>query len=279
MPTRRPPIHPLAALASLATVGLCLCGAGAPGEVRGDNPLITLQNDSLVNGGQVAIQFGFADFEIGAATFFPHPDLFPIKIREIHIFWKSLLGGAEPTVEEAIHIYIGGIPGGTGFTEIGLLESPQMLEGGFNVYDVTALNVMINNPTPLTIGLELFDGPGDDPFDIFRASLATDTNECDAGTSYVRDNTAFAWTDLCDFGASGNLLIRCVVESLAVPDPCVGDMNGDDVVNTADLGLLLAVFGQMNPPAVPLADINGDGVVNTADLGLFLNEFGTDCTL
>ena len=46
------------------------------------------------------------------------------------------------------------------------------------------------------------------------------------------------------------------------------DLNGDGVVNGADLGLLLVDFGGSGA-----ADLNGDGIVNGADLGLMLVEW------
>ncbi len=48
------------------------------------------------------------------------------------------------------------------------------------------------------------------------------------------------------------------------------DINGDGVVDTADLGILIAFFGSTNPQA----DLNGDGVVDTADLGILIASFG-----
>ncbi|MBL9141443.1 MAG: hypothetical protein JNK53_06205 [Phycisphaerae bacterium] len=54
-----------------------------------------------------------------------------------------------------------------------------------------------------------------------------------------------------------------------VPDECDGftlDLNGDGVVNGADLGILLGAWNT----ADPAADLNDDGVVNGADLGLLL---------
>ncbi len=53
-------------------------------------------------------------------------------------------------------------------------------------------------------------------------------------------------------------------------DGLVADINGDGVVDTADLGLLIAAFGTGDPQA----DLNGDGVVDTADLGLLISQFG-----
>ena len=49
------------------------------------------------------------------------------------------------------------------------------------------------------------------------------------------------------------------------------DINGDGVVDTADLGILLGLFGTSDPQA----DLNGDGAVDTADLGILLSAFGS----
>ncbi|MBL9140573.1 MAG: DNRLRE domain-containing protein [Phycisphaerae bacterium] len=49
------------------------------------------------------------------------------------------------------------------------------------------------------------------------------------------------------------------------PPPTPGDLNGDAVVNGADLGILLGAWGTAAP-----GDLNSDGTVNGADLGLLL---------
>ena len=54
---------------------------------------------------------------------------------------------------------------------------------------------------------------------------------------------------------------------------CRADINGDGVVDTADLGLLIGQFGTAGPEA----DLNMDGVVDTADLGILIGEFGSMC--
>ena len=51
------------------------------------------------------------------------------------------------------------------------------------------------------------------------------------------------------------------------PNP---DLNGDGVVDGADMGLLLAMWGVCADPGNCPADLNGDGVVNGADIGLLL---------
>ena len=50
---------------------------------------------------------------------------------------------------------------------------------------------------------------------------------------------------------------------------CAGDLNGDNGVTGADIGLLLAQWGESGS-----ADLNGDGTVNGADIGLILSYWG-----
>lgn len=60
------------------------------------------------------------------------------------------------------------------------------------------------------------------------------------------------------------------------PPPCTGDTNGDRVVNSADLSVLLAQFGSSVVPGTG-ADVNNDGFVNGADLSVLLANFGNVC--
>lgn len=56
---------------------------------------------------------------------------------------------------------------------------------------------------------------------------------------------------------------------------CPGDVNGDQIVDTDDLGILLGAFGSVG--ADMDSDINADGVVDTNDLGMLLGNFGVAC--
>lgn len=81
------------------------------------------------------------------------------------------------------------------------------------------------------------------------------------------------WDDLV-VGYSGNVCVRVF---FAVPPPtCDGDTNNDGAVNSADLSVLLAQFGQSVTPGTG-ADFNNDGVVNAADLSVLLSNFGSSC--
>ena len=57
---------------------------------------------------------------------------------------------------------------------------------------------------------------------------------------------------------------------LAQCQDCTGDINGDDVVNGADLSQLLGSWGTTSGPA----DIDGSGLVDGADLAALLGNWG-----
>jgi hypothetical protein len=59
------------------------------------------------------------------------------------------------------------------------------------------------------------------------------------------------------------------------PVPCVGDTNGDNVVNFVDLNAVLSAFGQSGPGLT--GDVDGDGDVDFADLNAVLSAFGNEC--
>lgn len=60
---------------------------------------------------------------------------------------------------------------------------------------------------------------------------------------------------------------------------CLADVNGDGVVDLADLTNELAAFGTSFPSAEfnPAFDLNADNVVNLNDLTLLLGAFGLNC--
>ena len=71
---------------------------------------------------------------------------------------------------------------------------------------------------------------------------------------------------------NGNVRRAFIVEFEPDDTPCLGDIDGNGVVNGGDLGLVLGDWGPC--PKGCAGDINGDGVVNGADLGLLLGAWG-----
>jgi hypothetical protein len=59
---------------------------------------------------------------------------------------------------------------------------------------------------------------------------------------------------------TGTIIVR--------PPAIPGDLDGNGVVNGADLGILLGAWNQAGP-----TDLSGDGTTNGADLGILLGNW------
>ena len=73
-------------------------------------------------------------------------------------------------------------------------------------------------------------------------------------------------------GAAGEGTFAGSIDAFGTPMTPQGDLNGDGVVNGADLAILLGAWGEGGVPA----DLNGDGVVNGADLAILLGNWGVN---
>ena len=71
--------------------------------------------------------------------------------------------------------------------------------------------------------------------------------------------------------AIADLIITIKVSDVPFPADVSEDINGDGIVDGADLADLMSSWGTANP----LADLNGDGVVDGSDLGKLLGAWGT----
>jgi len=103
------------------------------------------------------------------------------------------------------------------------------------------------------------------------ASYACNDDSCDTG-SFVTFPALEGQSFLIRMGSSDGSTgaADLVIDCTPFGDPCPEDLNGDGIVNGADLGLLLGAWGTSGE------DINGDGLTNGADLGLMLGAWG-DC--
>lgn len=73
-------------------------------------------------------------------------------------------------------------------------------------------------------------------------------------------------------GASGESSFLGSIDAFGAPVAPLGDLNGDGLVDGADLGILLGDWGAGGVPA----DLNGDGLVDGADLGILLGNWGAN---
>lgn len=88
----------------------------------------------------------------------------------------------------------------------------------------------------------------------------------------VYDITLIAWDSNGVYADSEPVTFR--VNVTAGPLPCAGDLNGDHVVDLADLGIILSDYGCTDGC---VADWNNDGVVDLSDLGTVLAGYGQAC--
>jgi formylglycine-generating enzyme required for sulfatase activity len=137
---------------------------------------------------------------------------------------------------------------------------------------ITLIGEFQNSPSPYGT----FDQAGN--ASEWTESIAQDLLRVNRGGDYCTNtNVGAAFARSAGYPADVNVG-RGFRVSQAVPpvDPCVGDLNGDNAVNTADLTRFLGLFGTTVTPGAP-GDFNGDGAVNTADLTRFLGRFGSAC--
>lgn len=67
------------------------------------------------------------------------------------------------------------------------------------------------------------------------------------------------------------------VATITVTGGCSGDVNGDNLVDLSDLGVLLSHYGTMSGATRDDGDFDGDGDVDLSDLGVLLAAFGVPC--
>jgi hypothetical protein len=121
-------------------------------------------------------------------------------------------------------------------------------------------------------GVVSWDGSSWSPLDI-------GLNHSNLSVGSVRDLAVFAGPMGPSLYAAGDFetagvhistnIARWENPALTPVPQCQGDINGDSVINGADLGSLLGNWGS---PGV--ADLNNDGTTNGADLGLLLGAWG-----
>ena len=61
------------------------------------------------------------------------------------------------------------------------------------------------------------------------------------------------------------------------PNPCFGDLDGDNDIDLADLAALLANYGTPSGASYEDGDLDGDGDVDLQDLAALLAVYGTPC--
>lgn len=171
---------------------------------------VTVQNDTLQNGTTAAICPCFAGGEEAAVWLTSPCDG---NIVAIQIFWRSLLGGQNPSLEDEIIIYSGGTFPNPGPVKDSFL-GPALQDGGLNEFRFEDQNQTIPISVPVSAGeefvvsLKFFNSNNLDPS---LPSIVSDASGCQPGKNAVKVNGTF-WASACALGVSGDWVIRAVIE-------------------------------------------------------------------
>jgi hypothetical protein len=194
---------------------------------------------------------------------------YPLEILRIGVGWGSQSGGNPDQLEQAVHVYAGGLPNPG--TPIFTLLGPQLVDGVINEYDIEPLPGEVTVAGgPFTVTLEFMNPNAGE---IFSPSVVHDGNGCQAGK-----NVVFAipggWLDACPLGVTGDWVFYVVYR------PCVptGIDDGPYVASTAPAFLqsprpnpfgssteIEFVLGTAGRAEVSVYDVNGRRVATLAD--------------
>jgi len=161
--------------------------------------------------------------------------------------------------------------------DAGIAVTPQTqnVEGG--VGDVVSAFLSVQNTS---------DRP--DSYALLAEDAGWDVQIIPTQTAMLAPGEAFEFEVQIEIAADGEDVIEVIISARSDLDGATrgyatiiaerfipGDVNGDGVVDTADLLELLAAWGPCpDPPADCPADFDGDGVVGTTDLLILLGNWG-----
>lgn len=179
-----------------------------------------VKNDSLVDGGTVAIQLGFVANERAAAWLTSPCEG---RIVAVQIYWKSGPGNRPPQIHDSIRIHADGafpVPG----AELLLLEAPRMVDGFMNEFRYVDEDNMIPIDVPVSSGerfvvvFRFETNPG-----AVGPSVCTDTDGCQPFKNGIYAIPPSQWFGGCGLGISGDFVIRAVVDCDEQPAACCFD--------------------------------------------------------
>ncbi len=134
------------------------------------------------------------------AIFQPPAADFPLEVLSVGIYWGSQFGGNPASLEQAIHIYQGGLPNPG--TPVFTLPGPTLVDGQMNAFNVG--NVQISQG-PITVTLEILNQSSGTTF---NSSVVDDAAGCTNGQNVVF--TTGQWVDACNAGVMGDWVFEMV---------------------------------------------------------------------
>jgi hypothetical protein len=153
----------------------------------------------------------FIPGEQAGAVFTLPPSVYPIEIMRVGIGWGSQFGGGGQTLEQAVHIYAGGLPNPG--TPIFPLVGPQLTDGAINEFNLGVLpGEIVIDSGPFTVTLEFFNQTAGDPF---APTAVNDGNGCQSGKNVIYAIPG-GWLNACSAGVTGDWIFYVKYRSLNV---------------------------------------------------------------
>ncbi len=154
-------------------------------------------------------------------------------------------------------------------------QNGDTLTGGGNTYKVGRIPVTNNDSDGY--GAE----GGSDVGNVFAVSVRSGTDEGNTDSNndgFQQDGGVLFPGTANEVATRGTVLVELGAYTPPAPE-CVGDLNGDLLVNVADLTIFLGQFGKTCAQVAPAqcADFNNDNLINVNDLTVFLGRFGSNC--
>lgn len=167
--------------------------------------------------------------EAGVVLTPPAGTVYPIEVIRIGITWGSQFGGAPTSLEQALHVYEGGLPDPG--TPVQTLAGPQFTDGFINEFDLEAFaSTAIINAAPFSVSLQFLN---DNAGSFFAPSVVHDGNGCQAGKNLVKAIPG-GWADACALGVTGDWVMYAVYR----PVNCATDAPEELLVASAPTALL-----------------------------------------
>jgi hypothetical protein len=201
---------------------------------------VTLQNDSLSGGDNATICPCFVAGEEAAVWLTSPCDG---SIVAIQVMWRSLLGGAQVSLEDSILIYEAGTFPNTGLVKEELL-APALQDGGLNEFrfmdenQTIPINVPVSAGEEFVVSLKFFNDSS-----LSNPSVLFD----DSGITPQKNSVRLAsgqWRSAESLGVTGDWIIRVIVDCAGgqVGSVCMQDGSCIDNATEEEAALLGGVW-------------------------------------